>query len=548
MSKFIFVTGGVVSSLGKGIVAASIGNILQNEGFSIKIKKLDPYLNIDPGTMNPIEHGEVFITGDGGETDLDLGHYERFTNIQASKNDNITSGKIYQNLIQKERKGDYIGKTVQVVPHVTDLIKEFILYDSEKYDFVICEIGGTVGDIEGQPFLEAIRQLRYELKNDTLSVHLTLLPYISASDEIKTKPTQHSIKELMSYGINADILICRTSVPLDYANKKKLSAFCNILPDNLIEAPDVKNIYSLPIVYAENGLDKAILKHFNLDQNKELYNKNIQIWKDFIYKMDNLQDVVKIAIVGKYTVSKDSYKSLIEALQHACIQNNLKADIQLIDSNKINNQKTAKELLNNFQCIVIPGGFGSTGIDGKIEAIRYSRENDIPFLGICFGMQLSIIEFCRNVCNMKNATSRELINQNEKQEDYECVVDIMNQWIKDDAFENRTNEANLGGTMRLGNYRAKIKNPSLAYKIYQSENIIERHRHRYEVNIKYRSIIEQNNGLFSGLSQDEQLPEIFEIKDHKFFIAVQFHPEFLSKPLKPHPIFTNLIKSTIEND
>jgi len=557
MSKFIFITGGVVSSLGKGIVAASLGNILQNEGFSVKIKKLDPYLNIDPGTMNPIQHGEVFVTNDGGETDLDLGHYERFTGCFSSKKDNITSGRIYQNLLIKERRGDYIGKTVQVVPHVTNLVKEFIIQDVEKYDFVICEIGGTVGDIEGQAFLESIRQIRNELsRTKTMSIHVTLLPYIAASSEIKTKPTQNSIKELMSYGIMADVIVCRTSMPINENDKMKISAFCNVDVKNVIEAPDVKNIYEIPIIYAKNGLGKSVLNHFNLYQNKNLFEKNLIPWQDFLNKTYNTTKMVKIAIVGKYTASKDAYKSLIEAIYHASISMGVKPEIYFIDSRNITNQADAKSNLQNYKCVVIPGGFGADGVIGKIECIKYCRENNLPMLGICLGMQLSVIEFARNVAKL-NVTSAEFDNLFDNFTGAKNIVDIMKYWKKDDGgFEARDEVSTIGGTMRLGSYIANIKPNTLAHKIYQQDEIKERHRHRYEVDIKYKDELEKFGGIFSGISPDGNLPEIFEIQSFEnengditkldFCISVQFHPEFNSNPLKPNILFINLLKSCDE--
>ncbi|QED23871.1 CTP synthase [Candidatus Deianiraea vastatrix] len=556
MAKIIFVTGGVVSSLGKGIVAASLGNILQNEGFSVKIKKLDPYLNIDPGTMNPTQHGEVFVTNDGGETDLDLGHYERFTGKCSSRHDNVTSGRIYQRLLEKERRGEYLGKTVQVVPHVTDLIKEFIMQDVEKYDFTICEIGGTVGDIEQQAFLEAIRQTRYDFgRQNTMSLHVTLLPYINASDEIKTKPTQNSVKDLMSYGIAADVLVCRTSRPLEEGDKKKLSAFCNVDLKNVIEAPDVKNIYEIPIIYAQNGLGRCVLQYFNLQQNKELFEKNLTPWANFVKSANEAKEVRKIAIVGKYISSKDSYKSLIESIYHACIHQNIKPEIHLVDAKDIMSIKEAENKLAGFHCAVIAGGFGTDGILGKIHCITYLRENNIPMLGICLGMQLSVIEFARNVAGL-NVTSSEFNDLFSNFNDAKYIVDIMQNWKTDTGDDIvRTKDADLGGTMRLGSYISHILPNTLAHQVYQKDEIRERHRHRYEVDIKYREKLAEFGGVFSSLSPDGKLPEIFEIhkfrdkngkeNELKFFITVQFHPEFNSNPLSPNPIFVSLIKACI---
>lgn len=548
MSRIVFITGGVVSSLGKGIIAASLGTILKAHGFKVKLRKLDPYLNVDPGTMNPVQHGEVFVTKDGGETDLDLGYYERFTGVESSKEDNITSGKIYQNLIQKERRGDYIGQTVQVVPHVTSLIKDFILNKIEDYDFIICEIGGTVGDIEGQPFLETIRQLRYELgKNKTISIHVTLLPYIAPSDEVKTKPTQHSVKELMSYGISADMLMCRTNIKLSSSDRYKLSSFCNIEEKNLIEAPDVKNVYELPIIYSENALGERVLQHFGMNWNYDLFDKNIAIWKKFVERMNEAKKENKIAIVGKYIASKDAYKSLLESIRIAATYLDLKAEIDLIDAKGIFSYDDAKEKLESYNSIIVAGGFGSDGVTGKIESIKYARENNIPFLGICFGMQLAVIEFMRNVCGIKDATSTEFSQTLDGFQIGTKVVDLMEAWIgKDNKVVDRSKCNDLGGTMRLGEYIGIIKKNTLAEKIYKSDKLSERHRHRYEVDINLSEVINKFGGDFSCVSPDGKLPEIFEIKNHKFFISTQFHPEFLSSPIKPHPLFVELIKAGIK--
>ncbi len=552
MAKIIFVTGGVVSSLGKGIVAASLGNILQSEGFTVNIKKLDPYLNIDPGTMNPNQHGEVFVTHDGGETDLDLGHYERFTGRFSSKFNNITSGKIYQKLLEKERNGEYLGKTVQVVPHVTDLIKEFILRDTEKYDFTICEIGGTVGDIEGQAFLESIRQVRFELgKAKTLSIHVTLLPYIAASSELKTKPTQNSVKELMSYGIIADILVCRTQISLDENDRKKIASFCNLDAKNVIEAPDVSNIYEIPIIYAKNGLGKCVLEYFGMSSNYDLFAKNAEKWKEFVLKMNSLKSEVKVGIVGKYTGSKDAYKSLIEAITHAGVAIDKKAKIELIDARHISSQNDARQALEKFDAIIVAGGFGIDGILGKIECITYCRQNNLPMLGICLGMQLSVIEFARNVAKL-NVTSAEFNDITTAFSGSEYIVNTMENWKTDDGKIVKKQEQ-IGGSMRLGSYISIIEKNTLAHKIYQTEEISERHRHRFEVDIKYKDIIESFGGKFSSLSPDKKLPEIFEITKYKdefgkeqnlkFFISCQYHPEFNSSPLKPNDIFINLLKA-----
>ncbi len=554
MYKIIFVTGGVVSSLGKGIVSASLGTLLQANGFKVKIKKLDPYLNVDPGTINPIQHGEVFITNDGGETDLDLGYYERFTGAESSKYDNITSGKIYQNLIQKERRGDYMGQTVQVVPHVTNLIKEFIQQDAEKYDFTICEVGGTIGDIEGQPFLESIRQVRYELGKDrTMSIHVTLLPYISASEEVKTKPTYHSVQELMSYGIVADLVVCRTSMPIGAADRKKLSAFCSIDPKNVIEAPDVDNIYKVPLIYRDNGLVDGVLNHFKIEKNRELFEINLQDWTEFVNKMNTATKVINVYLIGKYTESRDAYKSLLESIFHAATHLNLKANIKLVNSKLITNQDQAKSAINGADVVIIPGGFGSDGVVGIIESIRYCRENNLPMLGICYGMQLSVIEFARNVAGIENATSGEFCEILEGYTNGVNIVDIMQKWQKGNDLVTRDKNSDLGGTMRLGKYTACILKDSLAYEVYQNDTIQERHRHRYEVDINYADALGKFGGVFSGTSPDKKLPEIFEIRkfkkpdgswqECKFFITVQFHPEFNSNPLRPNPLFISLLRA-----
>lgn len=554
MHKIIFVTGGVVSSLGKGIVSATLGNLLQANEFSVKIKKLDPYLNVDPGTINPVQHGEVYVTSDGAETDLDLGHYERFTGLECTKFDNITSGKIYQTLIQKERRGDYIGQTVQVVPHVTDLIKEFILRDVEKYDFTICEIGGTTGDIEGQPFLESIRQIRYELGiEQTMSVHVTLLPYISASQEVKTKPTCHSVQKLMSYGIVADILVCRTAMAITDGDRKKLSSFCSVKWKNVIEAPDVKNIYEIPLIYNKNGLVSAILEHFNIQTTQALFERGLQDWERFVNKMNNATKTINIALVGKYTQSRDAYKSVIESLVHAATSVDLHANIELIDSKLIENREQIK-CLEKFNCVVITGGFGSDGVIGMIEAIRFCREQNIPMLGICYGMQLSVIEFARNVAGIKDATSGEFSDSLSGFSNGTKIIDIMQQWKTDDnCIVNRDKNSDIGGTMRLGKYITHIQQNTLAYDIYQNDQISERHRHRYEVDVQCAEKLAEFGGNFSGFSPDGKLPEIFEIKQFKntdglwqkcdFFVTVQFHPEFNSNPLKPNPLFVALLKA-----
>ena len=533
MARYIFVTGGVVSSLGKGLSSASLAYLLQSRGFKVRIRKLDPYLNVDPGTMSPFQHGEVFVTDDGAETDLDLGHYERFSGISAKQSDNITTGKIYNDVLRKERKGKYLGKTVQVIPHVTDRIKEFIKNDVKNEDFIICEIGGTVGDIESLPFLEAIRQFSNDVgKKNTLFIHLTIVPYMRASDEIKTKPTQHSVKELRSIGIQPDIIICRSerSIPLD--QRKKISLFCNVDIKNVIQTIDVKTIYEAPISFNNEKLDQQVLDYFKLKSKKKV---NLNPWKKITKIVLNTKKHVNIAVIGKYVNLKDAYKSLDEALVHGGIDNNLKVNLFRIESDNLKPSEI-KNKLKNVSGILIPGGFGKRGTEGKIAAIKYARVNKIPFLGICFGMQMAIIEFARNVLKIESASSSEL---NPK-----CipVVGLIHEWKKDGKIIKGTN-IDLGGTMRLGLYEAELLNNSLIRSIYNSKTIKERHRHRYEVNVNYKNKYEKKGLIFSGNSPDKNLPEIIELKNHPWFIGVQFHPEFKSRPLTPHPLFSSFIKA-----
>ena len=533
MARYIFVTGGVVSSLGKGLSSASLAYLLQSRGFKVRLRKLDPYLNVDPGTMSPFQHGEVFVTDDGAETDLDLGHYERFSGVTAKKTDNITTGKIYNDVLRKERKGRYLGKTVQVIPHITDRIKEFIKHDTSKEDFVICEIGGIVGDIESLPFVEAIRQFSNDVgKKNTLFIHLTLVPYLKASDEIKTKPTQHSVKELRSIGIQPDIIICRSerSIPLEH--RKKISLFCNVDIKNVIETVDVKTIYEAPISFANEKLDIQVLNYFKIKSKKSC---NLTPWRKINKIILKTKKEVNIAVIGKYVELKDAYKSLDEALTHGGIANNIKVKLVRIDSEKLKASEI-KAKLKNISGILIPGGFGKRGTSGKIEAIRYARVNKIPFLGICYGMQMAIIEFARNKLKIRNATSSEFDKKGIS------IVGLMNEWDKDGKKVKGTDK-DLGGTMRLGSYDAKLKENSLIRKIYKSKIIKERHRHRYEVNISYKDNFEKNGLIFSGLSPDNMLPEIIELKNHPWFIGVQFHPEFKSRPFNPHPLFTSFIKA-----
>ena len=533
MARYIFVTGGVVSSLGKGLSSASLASLLQLRGFKVRIRKLDPYLNVDPGTMNPFQHGEVFVTDDGAETDLDIGHYERFTGISATQSDNITTGGIYSDIIKKERKGDYLGGTVQVVPHVTDRIKKFISHDIKSEDFVICEIGGTVGDIESLPFLEAIRQFSNDTgKKNSLFIHLTLVPYLKASGELKTKPTQHSVKELRSLGIQPDIIICRSEKQIPIAERKKISLFCNVPIDNVIETVDVRTIYEAPISFHKEKLDERVLSYFNIKSAKS---PNLAKWKNITSKVLGSRKDVNIGIIGKYVNLKDAYKSLDEALTHGGISNNLKVSLTRIESENLETGKM-KSLLKNVSGVLVPGGFGKRGSEGKIAAIKYARLHNIPFFGICFGMQMAIIEAARNLLNIKNASTSEFGNN--------CtpVVGLLEEWQKGKK-KFKGSEKNLGGTMRLGLYDAILKNNSLISKIYSMKKIKERHRHRYEVNIKYKEDFEKRGLIFSALSPNGMLPEIIELKNHPWFIGVQFHPEFKSRPFDPHPLFSSFIKA-----
>ena len=533
MARYIFVTGGVVSSLGKGLSSASLASLLQLRGFKVRIRKLDPYLNVDPGTMNPFQHGEVYVTDDGAETDLDIGHYERFTGISATKSDNITTGGIYSDIIKKERKGDYLGGTVQVVPHVTDRIKKFISNNVKNEDFIICEIGGTVGDIESLPFLEAIRQFSNDVsRKNSLFVHLTLVPYLKASGELKTKPTQHSVKELRSLGIQPDIIICRSEKNIPTNERKKISLFCNVDYKNVIETIDVKTIYEAPISFHKEKFDERVLSFFNIKTKKK---PNLTKWKSITSNVLGSRKDVNIGIIGKYVNLKDAYKSLDEALAHGGISNNLKVKLTRIDSENLKKQNL-KSLLSNVSGVLIPGGFGKRGSEGKIAAIKYARLNSIPFFGICFGMQMAIVEAARNLLNIKNASTSEFGNN--------CtpVVGLLDEWQKGKKIFKGTKK-NLGGTMRLGSYDAILKNNSLISKIYSTKRIKERHRHRYEVNIKYKNEFEKKGLIFSALSPDGALPEIVELKNHPWFIGVQFHPEFKSRPFTPHPLFSSFVKA-----
>ena len=534
-TKFIFITGGVVSSLGKGLASASLASILQCRGFKVRLRKLDPYLNVDPGTMSPFQHGEVFVTDDGTEADLDLGHYERFSGVAAKKSDSTTTGKIYQRVIDKERHGDYLGSTIQVIPHVTNEIKNFIVSDLEDEDFVLCEIGGTVGDIEGQPYLEAIRQLAYDLgRNRTMFLHLTLLPYIPTAGELKTKPTQHSVKQLQEYGIQPDMLLCRSQMPIPENERKKIALFCNIREENVIPALDVSNIYQVPLAYSKEGMDKAVCRYFNLP----CPDADLSRWEKIVETLKAPEGEVKIAVVGKYVKLLEAYKSLGEALTHGGIANKYKVRIKWIDAEDLEREEPSA-LLSDVSGILVPGGFGLRGTAGKIAAVKYAREHNIPFLGICFGMQMAVIETMRNILGVKNANTTEL------DENCEAVVGLMTEWDKDGAKQIRHKDGDLGGTMRLGAYEAVLKPGSKAAAVYGTELISERHRQRYEVNIKYKEQLERAGMVISGTSPDGKLPEIVERPDHPWFVAVQFHPELKSKPFAPHPLFVEFVRAAI---
>ena len=533
--KLIFVTGGVVSSLGKGIVTASLASLLRSRGVKLRIRKLDPYLNVDPGTMSPYQHGEVFVTDDGYETDLDLGHYERFTDITCSKDDSISSGKIYSTIISKERKGEYLGSTVQVIPHVTEEIKNAIKKSTKKDDIIICEIGGTVGDIESLPFLEAIRQFKNEKQFETLLIHLTLLPYIATSGEVKTKPTQHSVKELLNSGIQPDIIVCRSNIKIKSEEIQKISLFCNVPSNAVIPSYDVESIYQVPSLLSKSKLDDLVIKKLNIKVSKK---KNLTQWTNFETLESRAKEDLNIFIIGKYVHLKDSYKSLYEAIYHAGVHNKANVKIKWLDSETIN-RSNVSELLKNANGILIPGGFGNRGIPGKLEAIKFAREKQIPFLGICLGMQLSILEYAKNVLKIKNCGSSEFGKYKFN------IISLMTEWNQKNQLVKRSKDNDLGASMRLGSYPCYIKPKSLASKIYKKKLIHERHRHRYEVNPKYRNLLEKKGLSFSGFSKDKKLLEIIEISNHKWFFGVQFHPELKSKPFKPHPIFLSFIKNSL---
>ncbi|SDE71776.1 CTP synthase [Rhodospira trueperi] len=537
-ARFIFITGGVVSSLGKGLASAALGAVLQARGFRVRLRKLDPYLNIDPGTMSPTQHGEVYVTDDGAETDLDLGHYERFTGVPSRRSDNVTAGRIYKTVLEKERRGDYLGGTVQVIPHVTDAIKEFITADLTDEDFVLIEIGGTVGDIESLPFLEAIRQLGNELGPErAMFVHLTLLPYIATSGELKTKPTQHSVKELLSVGIQPDILLCRSEHPIPDSERAKIALFCNVRREAVIAAYDARSIYDVPISYHAEGLDVQVCRHFRLGCEQE---PDLSRWRTIIQRAHQPEGAVTIAVVGKYTKLLDSYKSLSEALTHGGFANNVKVQLEWLDS-QVFETAGNNYLLEEVHGILVPGGFGERGAEGKMAAARFAREKDVPYLGICFGMQMAVIEAARNLANIPGAGSTEFGDPPAK------VVGLMTEWMRGNEIEVRNAEGDLGGTMRLGAYPCILKPGSRARAIYGDvQTIQERHRHRYEVNNAYIGPLEARGLVFSGMSPDGLLPEIVEIPDHSWFVGVQFHPELKSKPFDPHPLFTSFIGAAVE--
>ncbi|WP_172123332.1 MULTISPECIES: CTP synthase [unclassified Devosia] len=537
MARYVFITGGVVSSLGKGLASAALGAVLQARGYKVRLRKLDPYLNVDPGTMSPTQHGEVFVTDDGAETDLDLGHYERFTGRSANKRDNITTGRIYSDILAKERRGDYLGATVQVIPHVTDAIKEFVLDGNEDFDFVLVEIGGTVGDIEGLPFFEAIRQLGNDLpRGDTCYLHLTLMPYIPSAGELKTKPTQHSVAELRSIGIMPDVLLVRCDRPIPDSDKRKLALFCNVRESAVIQGLDVGSIYDVPLAYHHEGLDREVLAAFGIADAPA---PDLKAWEEVSKRLHNPEGEVNIAIVGKYTGLKDAYKSLSEALNHGGIANRVKVNLQWIDSEVFERDDPAP-YLEHVHGILVPGGFGERGSAGKIEAARFARVKDVPYFGICFGMQMACVEAARNTAGIKNASSTEFGPTKEP------IVGMMTEWTRENNKEVRGSDTDLGGTMRLGAYPAQLTRGSRVADIYGTTHISERHRHRYEVNMDYRKLLEKNGLLFSGVSPDGKLPEIVERTDHPWFIGVQFHPELKSKPFEPHPLFASFIAAAID--
>ncbi len=538
MPKYIFITGGVVSSLGKGLASAAVGALLQARGYKVRLRKLDPYLNVDPGTMSPYQHGEVYVTDDGAETDLDLGHYERFTGVSAAQSDNITTGRIYSNIIEKERRGDYLGATVQVIPHVTNEIKNFVLSDAgEDVDFVLCEVGGTVGDIEGLPFFEALRQLTQELpRRQTCFMHVTLMPYIAAAGEMKTKPTQHSVKELRSIGIQPDILLCRADREIMDDDRRKIARFCNVRESAVIQGLDARSIYDVPLAYHGEGLDREILTHFEIEDAPQA---DLSKWQDISHTLANPDGEVNIAVVGKYTVLPDAYKSLSEALVHGGIANQVKVTIKWLEAEAFETSDHTS-LLDGMHAILVPGGFGERGTEGKIKAVHYARTQNIPYFGICLGMQMAVVEAARNMAGMTAASSSEFGESGEN------IVGLMTEWTRGNERVERSKDTDLGGTMRLGAYPAKLSKGSLVAQEYGRLTINERHRHRYEVNIEYMEKLEQAGLRFSGLSPDGILPEIVEIPDHPWFVGVQYHPELKSRPFEPHPLFAGFVKAALK--
>ena len=538
MARFIFITGGVVSSLGKGLMAASLAALLQARGYRVRIRKFDPYLNVDPGTMSPYQHGEVYVTDDGAETDLDLGHYERFTGVSARQSDNVTSGRIYQQIIQRERRGDYLGATVQVIPHVTDAIKEFAMADTDDLDFVLCEIGGTVGDIESLPFIEAIRQLRNDLGRDqTLSVHVTLVPYIAAAGELKTKPTQHSVRELASLGVQPNILLCRCEHPLPDSDRAKIAAFCNVRKEAVIPALDAESIYAVPLQYHNEGLDYEVLLAFGISDAPE---PDMARWHDIIDRYHNPEGEVTVGVVGKYVGLQDAYKSLHEALVHGGMANRVKVNIKWLDAELFQDEAELASRLEPMNAILVPGGFGERGSEGKIASVKFAREQNVPFFGICLGMQMACIEGARNTAGIADASTTEFGETNEP------IVGLITEWMTAEGLQERKADGDLGGTMRLGAYDAKLDGNSHVASIYGANEISERHRHRYEVNAHYVDALEAGGLNFSGMSPDGALPEIVERPDHPWFIGVQFHPELKSRPFAPHPLFASFIEAAVK--
>ncbi|WP_166416542.1 CTP synthase [Cochlodiniinecator piscidefendens] len=542
MARYVFITGGVVSSLGKGLASAALGALLQARGYTVRLRKLDPYLNVDPGTMSPFEHGEVFVTDDGAETDLDLGHYERFTGVSARNTDSVSSGRIYSTVLEKERRGDYLGKTIQVIPHVTNEIKDFLATGDDEVDFMLCEIGGTVGDIEGLPFFEAIRQFSQDKpRGQCIFMHLTLLPYLGASGELKTKPTQHSVKELRSIGIAPDVLVCRSDKEIPAKERAKIALFCNVRQDAVIAAPDLKSIYEAPLAYHREGLDKAVLDAFQINHSPKPV---LDRWEDVADRVFNPEGEVRVGIIGKYTQLEDAYKSIVEALTHGGMANRAKVKVEWVDAELFDNED-AEPYLKGLHAILVPGGFGERGTEGKIKAAQFARENKIPYLGICLGMQMAVIEAARNVANLSDAGSEEFDHEaGEKR--FTPVVYHLKEWVQGNHKVERKVEDNKGGTMRLGAYTAKLAADSKVAGIYGSTTIEERHRHRYEVDVRYRDQLENCGLTFSGMSPDGSLPEIVEWKDHPWFIGVQFHPELKSKPFDPHPLFADFVRAAIE--